>query len=128
MPVCGWRTDEFPAFFSPTSGVSCPARVDSAEDVARMYWASRQLQMPQGMLVAVPNHDPAGGNVEIAIQEALQEADLNNVSGQDVTPFVLKRVAETTKGDSLESNMALVRQNARVGATIAKAIAELAAR
>ncbi|KAL3927375.1 MAG: hypothetical protein SGARI_005343 [Bacillariaceae sp.] len=126
VPVCGWQTEEFPAFFSPTSGVPCPVRVDSANDVARMYWASRQLQLPQGMLVAVPNHDPAGANVESAIQEALQEADANNISGQAVTPFILKRVAETTKGDSLKSNMALVRQNAKVGATIAKAIAEIA--
>ena len=124
VPVCGWQTDEFPAFFSPTSGVSCPARVNAAHDVAKIYWASRQLRLPQGMLVAVPNHDPAGANVENAIQGALREADAKNISGQDVTPFILKRVAETTKGDSLKSNMALVRQNARVGASIAKAIAE----
>jgi pseudouridine-5'-phosphate glycosidase len=125
VPACGWQTDEFPSFFSPSSGVSCPSRVDTADEVARIYWASRQLQLQQGMLVAVPNHDPAGANVESAIQEALREADANHILGKDVTPFILKRVAETTKGDSLKSNIALVKQNAKVGASIAKAIAEM---
>jgi pseudouridine-5'-phosphate glycosidase len=125
VPTVGWQTNEFPAFFSPKSGVPCPARVDEAETVARSYWAARHLQLPQGMLVAVPNNDPAGANVERAIQAALLEAEQSNIRGQDVTPFILKRVAEKTQGDSLRSNMALVRNNAMVGADIAIAIAEL---
>lgn len=122
VPTLGWQTDEFPAFFSPTSGVPCPARVDCADDVAAAYWAARGLQLPQGMLVAVPNHDPAGANVERAIQAALLEADERGIRGQDVTPFILKAVAQKTDGDSLRSNMALVRQNANVGADIAISI------
>lgn len=124
VPTFGWQTDEFPAFFSPSSGVPSPARVDSAEVVARAYWAARQLGLPQGMLVGVPNNDPAGENVENAIHAALVEAEKLNIRGRDVTPYILKTVAEKTGGDSLRSNMALVRQNAKVGAKIAIAIAK----
>jgi pseudouridine-5'-phosphate glycosidase len=122
VPTMGWQTDEFPAFFSPHSGVPCPARVDTAEVVAQAFWASRALELPQGMLVAVPNHDPAGANVENAIQVALKEANELHISGQAVTPYILKVVAQKTGGDSLRSNMALVKQNAEVGAQIAIAI------
>jgi pseudouridine-5'-phosphate glycosidase len=125
VPTMGWRTDEFPAFFSPKSGVACPARVDDAESVAAAYWVARHLRLPQGMLVAVPNHDPAGANVERAIQEAFLMAEEQGIRGQAVTPFILKTVAEKTGGDSLRSNMALVRQNARVGAEIAIAISRI---
>jgi pseudouridine-5'-phosphate glycosidase len=124
VPTVGWQTDEFPAFFSPHSGVPCPARVDTADDVAAAYWAARALGLPSGMLVAVPNMDPAGANVERAIQAALHEAQERGIRGQDVTPFVLKAVAAETEGDSLRSNMALVRRNARVGADIAIAISK----
>lgn len=123
VPAMGWQTNEFPAFFSPHSGVDCPVRVDDAETVARAYWAARALRLSQGMLVAVPNHDPAGANVEKAIHSALKEAEEQHISGQAVTPYILKAVAEKTGGDSLRSNMALVRQNAKVGAEIAIAIA-----
>lgn len=123
VPAMAWQTHEFPAFFSPHSGVDSPVRVDDAETVAKTYWAARALQLPQGMLVAVPNHDPAGANVEKAIQSALSEAHELGISGQAVTPYILKAVAEKTGGDSLRSNMALVKQNAEVGAEIALAIA-----
>ena len=122
VPTFGWRTNEFPSFFSPSSGIVCPARADTAREVADAYWIARQLKMPQGMLIGVPNNDPAGANVEKAIQVALKEAEKLNIRGRDVTPYILKEVAATTGGDSLKSNMALVRQNARVGAEIAIAI------
>ena len=124
VPTLAWKTDEFPSFFSPSSGVPCPVRVDSAEFVADAYWAARKLNMTQGMLIAVPNNDPAGKNVEDNIRIALKEAEERRILGKDVTPFILKTVAERTGGDSLRSNMELVRNNARVGAAIAKAIAE----
>ena len=125
VPVYGWQTDEFPAFFSPTSGVRCPDRVDSAEEVARAFHFARALQLSHGCLVGVPNKDPASGaSVEAAIQSALAAAEERGITGPATTPFVLKAVAETTKGDSLKSNIALVKQNAGVGGMIAKAIAE----
>ena len=122
VPTIGWQTDEFPAFFSPSSGISCPARADTAKVIADAYWVARQLKLPQGMLVGVPNDDPAGANVEKAIKAALLEAEKLNIRGRDVTPYILKTVAEKTGGDSLRSNMALVRKNAKVGAEIAIAI------
>lgn len=112
VPAVAFGTDEFPAFFSPKSGVAAPLRLDSAEEVAMAYLSGLNLDMPNGMLVAVPNDDPAGEAVENAIQSALKEADAAGVEGRDVTPFILKRVAEMTGGDSLRSNIALVRNNA----------------
>ena len=123
VPCISWQADEFPAFFSPHSGVNSPARMDSAEDIAAAYWAAQSLDMSSGMMVGVPNDDPAGAKVEEAIQEALKEADEKGIHGQAVTPFILKNVAERTEGDSLRSNIALVKNNAHVGADIAIAIA-----
>jgi pseudouridine-5'-phosphate glycosidase len=126
VPTFSWQSDDFPAFFSPTSGVRSPARVENAHRVAAAYRISQQLQLDKGILVAVPNQDPANGEVvEAAIQQALQESNKLRIRGKDVTPFILKRVAEMTGGASLKSNMALVRQNALVGAAIAKAVAEM---
>lgn len=123
VPVAAWKTDAFPAFFSPDSGVTTPHRVDTADDVAKAWRENRRLGMPQGMLVAVPNHDPAGETVENAIQQALVEASENEILGNKVTPFVLTRVAELTGNDSVRSNVQLVQKNASVGAEIAVAIA-----
>ena len=126
VPTAAFGADEFPAFFSPSSGVRTPARVDSAEEVASAYLASLKLGLPNGMLVAVPNNDPAGEAVEAAIQETIEEANEMGISGRDVTPYILKKVAEKTKGDSLKSNTALVKGNAAIGADIAVAIANAA--
>ena len=124
VPTVAYRTDEFPAFFSPRSGVAAPARMDTAEQVAGAFGAAHALGLSHGMLVAVPNNqDPAGAQVEDAIQSALVEAEAQAIHGQAVTPFLLQRVAEKTGGASLRSNMALVEQNAVVGAEIAVAVA-----
>ncbi len=122
VPVVAYRTDEFPAFFSPRSGIPTPARMDDPALIAAAYWAARDLNLSHGMMVGVPNQDPAGANVEAAIQRALRETGEQGITGQAVTPFILRRVAELTGGDSLRSNMALVEQNAHVGADIALAL------
>lgn len=94
--------------------------MDSPEEVAEAFCAAQFLKMSHGMLVAVPNlEDPAGANVESAIQASIRETEAARITGRDVTPYILKRVNEITKGDSLRSNMALVLQNALVGAEIA---------
>lgn len=124
VPTVTFRANDFPAFFSPTSGVKTPWRVDSAQEVAEAYLAARALDLRHGMLVGVPNDDPAGERVEQAIQDALQQASDRGIVGQALTPFILKTVAEQTEGESLRSNIALVMSNARVGADIAKAISE----
>lgn len=101
IPTGTWKSWEFPAFFSPISGVKSPARFDDSMDVASAYLTGRDLGLTNGMLVAVPNNDPAGQNVETAIQEALHEAEIAGIEGRDVTPFILRTVAEKTGGDSL---------------------------
>jgi pseudouridine-5'-phosphate glycosidase/sugar/nucleoside kinase (ribokinase family) len=122
VPTVAYATDEFPAFFSPHSGVKAPARVDDVQQIASSFLAAQELGLSHGMLVAVPNHDPAGAQVEDAIRSALAEATEQSIHGHAVTPFILKRVAEMTKGESLKSNMCLVEQNSIIGAEIANAI------
>jgi len=125
VPTAAYGTNEFPAFFSPTSGISAPSRVDNADEVARAFLASVELGLPNGMLIAVPNIDPAGDAVEIAIRDTIEEADKLGIKGRDVTPFILKKVSSLTGGDSLRSNTALVKRNAEVGTDIALSIAHL---
>ena len=127
VPVAAFRTNEFPAFFSPSSGVRSPARVDTAEEVAEAFVKGLDIGLGSGMLVAVPNEDPAGEAVEHAIQETIDEANKLGIAGRDVTPYILKTVAEKTKGESLKSNTALVKGNASVGADIAVAISKYVA-
>ncbi len=124
VPTAAYQSDEFPAFFSPSSGVISPVRVDHPKEVANAYFASLDLGLNNGMLVAVPNHDPAGASVEDAIQATLEEANRLGIQGRDVTPYILRKVSERTDGDSLRSNTALVKRNADVGADIAIAIAK----
>ena len=124
VPTVTFQGDDFPAFFSPRSGVKTPWRVNSANEVADSYLVARDLDLRHGMLVGVPNEDPAGERVEHAIQEALRLASDQGIVGQALTPFILKTVAEHTEGESLRSNISLVKNNARVGADIALAISE----
>jgi pseudouridine-5'-phosphate glycosidase/sugar/nucleoside kinase (ribokinase family) len=125
VPVVTYQSDEFPAFFSPHSGVATPARCDTAAEIAAAFSFNQEtFGLRSGMLVAVPNSSPAGEAVEAAIQSALAEAVDQNIFGPAVTPFILKRVAQMTAGESLRSNMALVENNASVGADIAIELAQ----
>jgi pseudouridine-5'-phosphate glycosidase/sugar/nucleoside kinase (ribokinase family) len=127
VPVVAYGTDEFPAFFSPASGIPAPERVDTAKHVAEIYGMAQELGLSHGLLVAVPNSNcPAGDQVEKAIQSALQEAMDGGITGRDVTPFVLKTVALKTHGESVKSNMALLERNTEIGADIAVAVARQA--
>ena len=122
VPVIGYKTDEFPGFYSVSSGMGVSARVDSAEEVANLAKIHWDLGMPSAVLVAVP--PPAEialeiDSVEAAIQSALLEAQKKNIHGQGVTPFLLRRVSELTGGTSLRANLGLLRNNVRVAAEIA---------
>ena len=122
--VAAYGTDEFPAFFTPFSGCRAPARLDSPAEVADHFRAARALGLSSATLLAVPNPEPAAAApVEAAIQAALAAAEEGDVAGAAVTPFVLKYVADATGGKSLEANIALVMNNARLGAEVAAAIA-----
>jgi pseudouridine-5'-phosphate glycosidase len=122
IPVVGYQTDEFPAFYSQLSGLKTSVRADSAEiaaEIARAHW---DLGMQSAILVAVPPpRDAALPNemMDDAIKQALQDAERRGVRGQAVTPFLLQRVSDLTGGASLRANLALLRNNARVAAEIA---------
>ena len=126
VPVLGYGTDAFPAFYSADSGLPVPARADTPEDVAAVWRAHLLYGGGGGMLLVVP--PPAdvalpAGAAEDAIERALTRANAAGVRGQAVTPFLLSAVAEETHGESMRTNIALLRQNARVAARVAAAIA-----
>ncbi|WP_420002789.1 pseudouridine-5'-phosphate glycosidase [Arenibacterium sp. LLYu02] len=128
VPVIAYGQDSFPAFWSATSDLKAPLRMDSAAEIARAHAMRGAIGLPGGQLVAnpIPRQDeiPAEDLAPI-IAQAQSEADAQGVSGKGVTPFLLQRIFELTNGKSLESNIALVRNNARLAAEIAKEMAKL---
>jgi len=126
--VCAYGTDEFPAFFTRRSGCAAPARVDSPEEAAAVIKAGLDLNLANGSVFAVPipiEHEALGEKIESATRRALDEVEQRGILGRDVTPYILKRVAELTGGESLKANIALVKNNAAVGARIAVHLARL---
>ncbi|XP_056137694.1 uncharacterized protein zgc:136858 [Lampris incognitus] len=117
----------FPAFFSPQSGFTSPYCVSNPREAAELIASTLSLGLQSGLLLAVPipaDHAPAGQLIEEAIQTAVAEASVKGVKGRDVTPFILENVNRLTKGKSLQANIALVHNNARVGSQIACALSE----
>ena len=126
VPVIGYGTDELPAFYTRKSGFGVDYRVDSPEELAAMFRAQRELNYKGGMLVTNPIPEQYAMDkyvIDKAIDQALAEAKEQHVHGKETTPFLLARVVELTGGDSLESNIKLVLNNATVAA---KTAAELA--
>ena len=126
VPVIGYGTDELPAFYTRKSGFGVDYRVDSPEELAAMFRAQREFNYKGGMLVTNPIPEQYAMDKEVidkAIEQALAEAKEQHVHGKETTPFLLARVVELTGGDSLESNIKLVLNNATVAA---KTAAELA--
>jgi pseudouridylate synthase len=128
VPVIGYGTDEFPAFFSRTSGFAAPMRADSPAELAAIMHTKWDLGIRGGLDIAnpIPAQDeiPAG-QIAVIIEQALHEMDAKGVKGKEATPFLLGRIVEITGGESLRANIALVKNNARLGARIATAYAEL---
>jgi pseudouridine-5'-phosphate glycosidase len=125
--LVGFGTDELPAFYSRESGIPVDVRVDDADEAAALWRAHRSMGLPGAMLVCVPppaEHALPADEVEKAIGDALRAADDEGIRGKDVTPFLLRAVATATGGRSLEANVALLLNNARVGAAIASALAD----
>lgn len=123
VPVIGYRTDEFPAFYYSRSGLPVPTRVDRPEEIARILKVKWSFGLAGGVLIAnpIPEKDalPAG-EVEKAIDRALEEASRRGISGAKVTPFLLAAMEDLTEGRSLTANVALVRNNARLAARVAR--------
>lgn len=127
VPVVGYETNDFPAFYSRSSGYPTSTRADRPEDVAKIAQTHWNLGMRSAVLVAVPPPEETAlphENVDGAIEQALQEAFGKGIRGQEVTPFLLRRVSELTGGDSLRANLGLLLNNARVASMIARYIAQ----
>jgi len=123
VPVVVHQSDEFPSFYSRSSGHPAPMRVDSAADVADIMRAKWELRLRGGVVVAnpiPPEDEIPAADIDTVIAQALAEADQQGIRGKDVTPYLLARIVELTDGASLTANIALVRANARLGAAIAK--------
>ncbi len=121
VPVLGYQTDQFPAFYSRESGLPVSAKLDGPEEIAEIAKAHWELG-GGGVLVAVPIpeiHAIPHKTMEGYINQALEEASSAKIQGQAVTPFLLKRVSELSSGKSLQANLVLLKNNARVAASIA---------
>jgi pseudouridylate synthase len=125
VTVVGYGTDRFPGFYTRDTGSGVDARVDSPAEAAAVIRARRETGMPGGVLVVnpVPEADALdAAEVERHMATAMAEMVAGGVAGKDVTPFLLAKMKEITEGRSLVANLALVRNNARVGARIAVAV------
>ena len=121
ITVLGYGTDEFPAFFTPQSGIPVAHRADTPEQVASILKAKWGLGLKGGVLVANPVPAEFGFDASAETEKALADAARQGIEGKALTPFLLKHIAEATGGQSLAANVALVKHNARIGAQIAVA-------
>jgi pseudouridylate synthase len=128
VPVLGYRTDEFPAFFTAESGIRLTAHADSAQEVVDVFRAHRALERPGALLVVQP--PPASvalgrADVDRAVTRALARAEAEGIRGSAVTPFLLAAVERETEGRSLEANLGLLEANARLAAEIGVELARV---
>lgn len=122
VPVIGYGTDELPAFYTRHSGFGVDYRADSPKELAAMFKAQRGLGLKGGMLVTNPipeEYSMDKAVIDAAIDQAIKEASEKGIKGKETTPFLLAKVVELTGGDSLDSNIALVLNNARLAAKTA---------
>ena len=124
VPVIGYGTEEFPAFFSRRSGLSVSVRLDTPEEIvafAKTHW---ELGLKSAILVCQPlppQEEIPQERIDGAIRQARSEAHAQGIHGQSLTPFLLARLSELTDGASLKANLALLLNNARLGAQVAQA-------
>jgi pseudouridine-5'-phosphate glycosidase len=129
IPVIGFRTEDFPAFFSTCSGYKTSAVVNEIDEIAHLARIHQEAGLRSAVLVVVPPPAEVAipmETIDAAIQQALREAKKAGVQGKSVTPFLLKRVNELTSGQSLQANLALLSNNAKVAARIAVALRKIA--
>ena len=124
IPVVTIGQDEFPGFYAIKSGFNSPLRLDRVDEIAAMIKTKWQLGISGAVLIANPV--PSGQGIdpyemEIHIEKALKEADKKKIAGKEVTPFLLKYIADHTGGESLDANIALIKNNAKLGAELAVA-------
>ena len=125
VPVLGYGTDELPAFYTRKSGFSVDYRVDTPEELADIFLMQRAIGLNNGMLVTNPipeEYSMDKATIDAAIEKALCEAKEQGIKGKETTPFLLAKIKDITGGDSLDSNIQLVFNNARVASKTACAI------
>ena len=125
IPVFCYQTDELPAFYTRKSGIKAPFRADSPEELAGIWNTKKELGIQGGFIVANPipeefSMDP--GRINAAIDEAISEMNKLGIRGKETTPYLLDKVQKLTGGDSLESNIRLVLNNAALAARIARGL------
>jgi pseudouridine-5'-phosphate glycosidase len=128
VPVIGFGTKELPAFYTRTSGFQVDYRIDTTEELAKVFKAQNDLGMKGGMLVTNPIPEEYAmplDTINAAIDQAIAECNEKGIKGKETTPFLLARVAELTGGNSLASNIRLVYNNAKVAAQTAVAYCNL---
>ena len=122
IPVVTVGQKEFPSFYSRKSGFNSPLRLDSVDEIANMLQVKWQMGLNGSVLIANPvpaDQEIVAEEMEVHIQKALKAAKERKISGKEVTPFLLQYISEHSKGESLEANIALIKNNARLGAELA---------
>lgn len=128
VPVVGFKTEEFPAFYTRESGFSVDYRVNSAEELAAAVKAKLDLNLKGGLVIGNPipeEYEMDYDTINKAIEDALAEAEELKIKGKEATPFLLSKIKSITGGKSLESNIQLVYNNAEVGAKLAVELSKL---
>jgi len=128
VPVVGYQTEVLPAFYTRTSNIKLPLSVQSVDELAAMIHVKEDLSLKGGVLVAnpIPEEDSLDeAYINQIIDQAIEQSFKDGISGKDTTPYLLKTIVEQTKGKSLEANLALVYNNAKVGAKLAVAYQKL---
>jgi pseudouridine-5'-phosphate glycosidase len=128
VPVIGYDTDDFPAFYSRQCGLKVPHRCDTPEEIAAVMKMKWDLGLNGGLLVCNPIPEAFSqdfSRMNLLIAQALQEAEKAEIQGKEITPFLLARISQLSHGESLKSNIALVKNNAVLGARISLAFSRL---
>ena len=125
VTVVGYQCDELPAFYSRSSGLGVDVRVDSASDVVEIYRAQQALGIKSALLVTVPvpeKFEVPAEALTSSLNEALDQAERQQIGGRDITPFLLSHMAQASGGSTLRANIALLENNARVAAQLARVL------
>lgn len=125
VTVIGYQCDELPAFYSRRSGLPIDVRADSPRDVAKIFRVQQELNISSALLVCVPvpeEFEVPAEQLNAVLNNALAEAERNHIGGRELTPFLLSRMAQASEGLTIRANIALLENNARVAAEIARAL------
>ncbi|MEP6742931.1 MAG: pseudouridine-5'-phosphate glycosidase [bacterium] len=125
ITVVGYGCDEMPAFYSPSSGLAVDVSVNTPSDIVKLFRAQQELELDRALLVTVPvpaEFAVPADKLKQTLDAALKQAEEESISGRELTPFLLSRMAETSAGATLKANIALLENNARVAAEIAYAL------